>query len=315
MKFLSKFMRKIIKIIISYILIIIYYILLIPFFKRHYINLKVAICTMGKKENLYVKEFIDYYIKLGVDHIFIYDDNDINSERISDVIDKSYKKYVTIYENKKKIIRNQRNAFTTCYNNNKKIFDWFLMIDIDEYLIIVKDRLKNYLSKNIFKKCDFIKIHWVKATDNNLLYYDKRPLLERFKGPYIKSHVIKTLVRGNIENLKYNIHSPYFSPKNNVTCNNIGERLNYKFLNFLNISKINIEKAYIIHFRFKSTEEFIKKYKRGYGNWVDSKFLSYLISEYFRINQITAKKIEYIEKELKINLLKYKIKIKKLKKK
>ena len=270
---------------------------------------------MGKKENLYVKEFIDYYIKLGVDHIFIYDDNDINSERISDVIDKSYKKYVTIYENKKKIIRNQRNAFTTCYNNNKKIFDWFLMIDIDEYLIIVKDRLKNYLSKNIFKKCDFIKIHWVKATDNNLLYYDKRPLLERFKGPYIKSHVIKTLVRGNIENLKYNIHSPYFSPKNNVTCNNIGERLNYKFLNFLNISKINIEKAYIIHFRFKSTEEFIKKYKRGYGNWVDSKFLSYLISEYFRINQITAKKIEYIEKELKINLLKYKIKIKKLKKK
>lgn len=297
-------MRKIIKIIISYILIIIYYILLIPFFKRRYINLKVAICTMGKKENLYIKEFIDYYIKLGVDHIFIYDDNDINSERISDVIDKSYKKYVTIYENKKKIIRNQRNAFTTCYNNNKKIFDWFLMIDIDEYLIIVKDRLKNYLSKNIFKKCDFIKIHWVKATDNNLLYYDKRPLLERFKGPYIKSHVIKTLVRGNIENLKYNIHSPYFSPKNNITCNNIGERLNYKFLNFLNISKINIEKAYIIHFRFKSTEEFIKKYKRGYGNWVDSKFLSYLISEYFRINQITAKKIEYIEKELKINLLK-----------
>ena len=49
-------------------------------------NLKIALCTMGKKENLYVKEFIDYYIKLGVNHIFIYDDNDINTERIKDVI-------------------------------------------------------------------------------------------------------------------------------------------------------------------------------------------------------------------------------------
>ena len=34
-------------------------------------NLKIALCTMGKKENLYVKEFIDYYIKLGINHIFI----------------------------------------------------------------------------------------------------------------------------------------------------------------------------------------------------------------------------------------------------
>ena len=33
---------------------------------------------MGKGENLYVNEFIDYYMNLGVDHIFIYDDNDIN---------------------------------------------------------------------------------------------------------------------------------------------------------------------------------------------------------------------------------------------
>ena len=31
----------------------------------------VALCTMGKNENLYVKEFIEYYAKLGVDHIII----------------------------------------------------------------------------------------------------------------------------------------------------------------------------------------------------------------------------------------------------
>ena len=50
-------------------------------------NMKVALCTMGKLENRYANEFVEYHLKLGVDHIFIYDDNDPNTERIIDVID------------------------------------------------------------------------------------------------------------------------------------------------------------------------------------------------------------------------------------
>ena len=69
--------------------------LLLTFFNQLIIykfsNLKIAICTMAKKENEYIKEYVDYYIKLGVDHIFIYDNNDEYSEKISDIIDKSYK--------------------------------------------------------------------------------------------------------------------------------------------------------------------------------------------------------------------------------
>ena len=45
------------------------------FFKFYNNKIKIALCTMGRKENLYIKEFVDYYIKLGIDHIFIYDDN------------------------------------------------------------------------------------------------------------------------------------------------------------------------------------------------------------------------------------------------
>ena len=32
-------------------------------------DIKVALCTMGKMENLYVNEFVEYYSKLGIDHI------------------------------------------------------------------------------------------------------------------------------------------------------------------------------------------------------------------------------------------------------
>ena len=59
--------------------------------------LKIALCTMGKEENIYVKEFIEYYKNLGVDHIFIYDDNDYHKENFSDVINSLNYKYVSIF--------------------------------------------------------------------------------------------------------------------------------------------------------------------------------------------------------------------------
>ena len=274
------------------------------FYDKKALKIKVAICTMAKNENLYIKEFVDYYIKIGIDHFFIYDSNEPNTEKISDVIGKSYKQYITIYDNKTKI-KNQKIAYTTCYNENKNKYDWFFMIDIDEYLYIKNNTLKNYLSNKIFDKCDFIKIHWVQPTDNNKLYYENKPLLERFKRPYLKDTHIKTFVRGNIEGLKYVIHSPSESPKRNITCNNAGKRLNYPKIHFQDVFEINYEKAYIIHFKYKSTQEYINKIKRGY-EWESKKFLKMRIREYFKDNEITMKKIKYMEKELKIDLSKYK---------
>ena len=228
-------------------------------------SLKVALCTIGKKENLYANEFIDYYIKLGVDKIFIYDDNDPNTEKLSDIITKSEIKYVKIYES----LHDQPNCLTSCYNENKKDFDWFIMVDFDEFLNIVKDNLKNYLSNKIFEKCDFIKINQVIAKDNNLLHYENKSLFERFKGPYItNNNIVKSIIRGKIDNLTYRVHAPYYSPLRNISCNNIGQIIdNYRAIS---TKIINFDKAYFIHFRYKSTEEFIERYKIGF-NWTKDK--------------------------------------------
>jgi hypothetical protein len=189
-------------------------------------NIKIALCTMGKKENLYVKEFINYYFKLGIDKIFIIDDNDKNTEQISDMIDSKFKHFVKIYKSKKLKLFNQSKQFTFCYTKNKIKFDWILMVDMDEYLYIKNDKLKNYLLKPVFKKCDFIKIHRVIANDNNHLHYENMPLFERFKGPYKKDIFIKSIIKGNIPNLKYQVHSPYFSPIKNISCNNESKIIN-----------------------------------------------------------------------------------------
>ena len=263
---------------------------------------------MGKKENLYAKEFMDYYMKLGVDHMFIYDNNEPYTEKIKDMLNKKYKDKISFYDTYNLNIHLQTQAFTDCYKNNFKKFDWFIMVDMDEYLYIVNDTLKNYLMNERFNKCDFIKIHWVDTTDNNLLHYDKRSLFTRFKRPYLKSIYIKTIIRGNIPNLTYWVHSPKISPVKNITCTNEGNIINYTNINLEKIKNININKSYIIHFRFKSTEEFINKYKRGYSNWHGNRTHQVLlerISTYFEENGITLEKINYLEKELKLNLSSY----------
>ena len=93
------------------------FILIYLYFIKNLNNIKIALCTMGKKENLYIKEFVDYYIRLGIDHIFIYDDNDPNTEKMTNIINDTYKNIVTIYENIKDTIKDQPQAFTTCYHN------------------------------------------------------------------------------------------------------------------------------------------------------------------------------------------------------
>ena len=267
-------------------------------------TINVALCTMGKQENLYVKEFVNYYIKLGVEKIFIYDDNDPGTEKISDVIDSSYGKYVTIYENIKDRIKNQEDAFTECYNSHKDNYDWFIMLDMDEFLVIVNNTLINYLLSPFFNECDFIRIHWIFASNEDLVHYDNRSLFERFNKTKRKSGFTKSVIRGHIPNLTYQVHHVKKSPIRNITCTNAGERIKPKEMSPSLVFKINIKNAYILHFYSKSTEEFVKKYKRGYSNWPSNKkqFLRSKLRDYFLDNKKTKENVEYIEKELKVKV-------------
>ncbi len=50
-------------------------------------NIKVCLCTVGKEENKYILEFIEHYKKIGVDKIYLYDNNNIDGEHFEEVID------------------------------------------------------------------------------------------------------------------------------------------------------------------------------------------------------------------------------------
>ena len=43
--------------------------------------MSTAICAIAKNENLYLKEWVEYHKNIGINKIFIYDNNGLTSEK------------------------------------------------------------------------------------------------------------------------------------------------------------------------------------------------------------------------------------------
>ena len=157
-----------------------------------------------KLENLYIQEFMDYYKKLGYNHIFIYDNNEINGERFEDVIQNEIdKRFVSIINYRGDKEKPQFRAFIDCYEKNNKNYDWLSFFDIDEYLVLKPKNIKiqQYLNNVRFKYCQNVKFNWMIYTDNDKLHYENKSVQERFTKPLLNISVnihVKSTVRGNL---------------------------------------------------------------------------------------------------------------------
>ena len=269
----------------------------------------VGICSIGRKENLYAKEFVDYYIKLGIKKIIIYDDNEINGEKFEDVL----KEY--IIKGKVEIINIQGfesaqfPSYNDCYKRYGNQFDFLLFLDFDEFVKIEKNiDINTYLYNNKFEKCETIVLNWIIYGDNNLIRYDNRTLLERFTKPSANKKMGKCIVRTKISRLiiastlMIGINTKYF-------CDSNGNRIFPKtFFTFVPPKK---PEAYIKHFYTKTAEEFCNKINKGDGHYHKSHpkrlyIFKNRINMFFIYNSISDEKIKIIENCSGMNLNKFK---------
>ena len=201
-----------------------------------------------------------------------------------------------------------------CYLKNYLNYDWLIFYEFDEY-IFLKDftNIKIFLNDYRFYHCKKIYLHWILHTDNNLLYYDNRPLSIRFpqientsrpkkKG---KLATIKSIIRGGIKNMK--IECPHLLSSDINGCNGFGKKINSIGVQTNNI---DYKYYYIDHYFCKSTEEFINKINKGCALVAnDTNYKLARIRVYFSYNKITLEKVKMIEKLTGLNLSEYKVKI------
>ena len=293
--------KEIIKIIFL-LLVYLNYVILKNKFKKKNINIKICICTVGKNENRYIKEYVEYYKNYGIDKIFLYDNNNIDGEKFEEIINEYVIQNFVEIINWRGIQSPQMMIYNDCYNNNYNKYDWLIFNDIDEYIYLKNyNNIKIFLNKPRFNKCEKIQLNWVLFTDNNYISYENKSLLEKFIeiDPYVKIRKIdknsngKSILRGHIPNIKIvNFHSISDELK---SCDSFGHIVN-------NIKR-DYKYYYFKHYYCKSTEEFIEKLKKGdvyQGN------IPVKIATYFNYNKITYQKINLIEKNVGVNLTYYK---------
>ena len=153
------------------------------------------------------------------------------------------------------------NIMNDCYKKNNIIYDWLIFYELDEYLFLKNfTNIKSFLNDLRFYKCKKIVLNAIFHTDNNLIYYDNRSLIERFPEREIKARnkktgglsIVKTIIKGGIKNLKINcIHRISTKIKG---CDGFGNKIE---LIGIETKNSDYDNFYIDHYYCKSTEEFI----------------------------------------------------------
>ena len=186
-----------------------------------------------------------------------------------------------------------------CYKKNYLYYDWLIFYEIDEFINLKNYHdIKRFLSSEKYNNCETIQLNWLMHTDNEKLYYENKPLKDRFKksNKLIKITGVKSILRGKIPNITINcVHR---LNKNLATCDGFGRRTHLKGAG---TSFLDYKYYYIDHYFCKSTEEFVNKINKGDVLYNQDNFIE-RIKVYFGYNKATNEKIDYFKQHLFTNI-------------
>ncbi len=252
---------------------------------------KYVVIACAKNEEDYIVEWIEHYLSLGFDKIFIADNNDAGSDALYSTIS-SYvlSGKVQMFDYRGDPSPQVGLYVDFCREGN---FKWCAFYDCDEFLDIgAYPDIKSYLAQ--FDGYDVVMLNWLVFGPNGEITRKKGGIQERFKVPqgpllYFKENsFIKSMVRGDREKFKdcwFNgSHVPY---------NDRGD-ISYTVAGCYTPSVVGhayfhprYKNGYIKHYYTKSFEEWAtNKSRRGWPDSTETLALSkYMI---FRDNEIPS---------------------------
>lgn len=131
----------------------------------------IAVCAIMRDENLKdVMEWLRYYLWLGVDHVFLTDNDSSNSAFAKEVLTGAFPStFLTFRE--EKTPKAQLKAYSWCAETHRESYNWMAFFDVDEYLVVRNEEhaanpeedkepdLKGFL--NAYKMEPGLSINWI----------------------------------------------------------------------------------------------------------------------------------------------------------
>lgn len=260
--------------------------------------MKIALCLLARLENKYIREYVEYYEKLGFDNIIIYDNNRPEEEdfhdEIGDYIDNGYVKIVKwpVFNG-----NSQHSSYNDCYYKFKDQYDWIAFFDADEYFVPCKcNTIKEFLLNDLYKDFGAVAIPMKNFDDNDILVNNTKTRLDKYTRQ-CKNDVwryYKSIVKCNndidfFSDISDSAHLPYI--ETSKICDADGKVIPWNFYQ----CKKDIENAYLKHIPTGCIDDFING--KDLRKWPDTNSTIQFGLGYFSIyNDLTKEKIDYYDK-------------------
>lgn len=144
---------------------------------RRNLKYRVSLCLIFKNEALFLKEWLDYHLTIGVEHFYMY--NNKSDDSFIDVLTPYINKgIVTLidwpYE------QAQFKAYRHCYEHYRGETNWISFLDADEFFVPkYADTIGDWLRP--FEKFPAINIHWrMFGTGGQLKHDYSRNVIEQY---------------------------------------------------------------------------------------------------------------------------------------
>ena len=94
--------------------------------------MRIVICAMAKNEHRYINEWVKHYVDLGIDTIYLYDNDNLDTPSIADFIDQKYRDKVVIKnirgQQRPKLQHDIYTGFPSLLETTN-IMDWFQLLN------------------------------------------------------------------------------------------------------------------------------------------------------------------------------------------
>ena len=272
----------------------------------------ILLCAIAKNENNYIREWVEWYKRLGFTKILLCDNNDVDGETFYEAIpDYIESNFVEVLNYRGKT-RQQIPAYRDAYDYaTAKGYKWIAYFDIDEFLVLEDKKINKFLKRECFQNYNTIYINWKTYTDSNIIQPNGYSIQQFSEYVEDEADHHKAIIRTGLpckinSSHGYRFNSSEEDDKANEAliklhikpCNVLGEKCDIGVAN----NNYTWEVACLNHYRYKTLHEYLtNKMKRGYPtSWLnDGKNLS--LKQFFTFNEVTDDKIEYASKYLNIS--------------
>lgn len=135
----------------------------------------ISICLLTKCENVYLKEWVNHHLSIGIDHFYIYDNNNDFSAK-DEILSHFEAKHFTFVHWLTYCNHMQIEAYNDCLDRFGGDNEWIAFIDTDEF--IKCNDIHEAMSP--YEHFDYVRIPWVMYNANGRLHYSDEPVTERF---------------------------------------------------------------------------------------------------------------------------------------